>query len=620
MEFDESYIDRPIKVKSSIERLPNLNENNDTLTLSISSSSHPTTSINLDQTLFQSRLQQPSQSLSQSNSAHVYNDIETISSSVPSILTRDNNFYNELASITTSNNINSWKRSFVSNEIPNVFKPFSDEFLTTSNSSSNNDDISNYDKNFLFLTSAGKPIYSTFGKDEQLVSIMGLINTIIHFFRINASKELKTIKFLNSNFVFLNRSPIILLAYSRLGETTTELIDQLDFLYSYLISSISERQILRLFDKRDNFDLRNFLEVSDFENLDQICYMISNKFYPDLYLGSLQCLTLKHSSIRKKTHELMIKNLLMDSDLPRGTLLYGLLVYPENKLVSVLRPKGHTLHTTDLHLLLCLIFNRFNNQDNNQELWVPICFPKFNANGFLYAYINFLSSKNNKPSSRGTSSASNIKNSNNDKNCPALVLISAQKDMFHPLKVLAESFINELTESGLLDKITTYNGFKMSDVPAPFVHHFIYKSKKHVQYITPEVDHNMFINQMPNFEISYASYELKLKTYYQQLYNSIMNGSTGGPLSKSILNFMQWSISPESHQEPDISEDMQNSFLKEESPNIMGLAWVTPTFELYLICNNGIVDKDVIFKSAKNIANWCRKNEARLFVTEGAVY
>ncbi|CAI4061707.1 hypothetical protein SKDZ_07G1350 [Saccharomyces kudriavzevii ZP591] len=495
------------------------------------------------------------------------------------------------------------RRPYVSNEIPNVFK-----FSKPNNVKVPNEQETSYDKNFLIFTSAGKPIYCMHGKDEKIMSYTGLVNTVVSYFQVNGPSELKTISTFASDkrFTFLDKSPILLMAQSERGESSNELLNQLDFLYSYILSSLSERQLVRLFSKRENFDLRNYLETTDFENLDEICSLICDRMFPSLLLNSLQCLPFRHSS-RLKLQSLILQQLEKRQDIPRGTLLYGLIIAPQNKLCCVLRPKGHTLHTTDLHLLFCLISHQFQNLDETQELWVPICFPKFNSSGFLYCYIKFLPNDSN----------------SNEKS--ALVLISAQKDAFFSLKSFSDELIVKLESERILKKINASKGFKLSDIPAPMVHHFIYKSKQNVQYVMPhfEINSNIAMDSSQGLE-----YELKLKTYYQQLHGTVVRDN-GNLLSRSILNFVKWS----SQDNKDMAMDetrMQfseldeyiigNSSFEQESVNMLGMAWVTPKFELYLIGNNGVADKKVLFKSARKVANWCQKNESRLFISEGAVF
>ena len=243
MNLEEDYLDRSVAKEPSPITIQPENGDNDAWKLKMLPSSQPTTSINLNQTLFQAM--QADNSNSGNNIPLSYYDLQTINTSAGSLNTTITNsisnefFYSDLASMHTNIN-NDWKKPIVSKEIPNVFKIHSKVI------SSIEQELIDIDTNFLILTSAGKPIYSFCGKDEQLTSIMGIINTIINYFKINDSKDLKSIKSGNQVLTFLNKSPVILMAYSNRGESTSELFDQLDFLYSYLISSLSERQVLRL--------------------------------------------------------------------------------------------------------------------------------------------------------------------------------------------------------------------------------------------------------------------------------------------------------------------------------------------------------------------------------------
>lgn len=527
-------------------------------------------------------------------------DLQTTMSHLTSAHNNDSDLHNEL--VQSMYSLDLGDRRFVSNEIPSVFQE--SRILEEEE-----DTKLTQDKHFFILTSAGKPIYSMNGNDEKVMGLMGIVHTVINYFNLCATPtKLKTLTTSSMNsvvqkFTFVDRSPILLMAMSSRGETENELINQLDFLYSYLISSLSKRQLTRLFNKRDNFDLRNFLGPADFNNLNQICSMICNKFHPDLLLGALECLNLK-KSVRRKLHSLMLERTMADGNNTRGKLLYGLIVAPGNRLVSVLRPRGHTLHTTDLHLLFSLIFNQFQHLEDDQELWVPVCFPKFNSSGFLYCYIKFLPHEQQQDRS-------------------ALVLISAQKDAFFALREIGERIVNQIQERDLLSAINSAKRFTITDIPAPLVHHFIYKSKKHVQYVMPRVEHigvqeeRIVIPDEDDTDSSTqnereAAYLKKLMTYYLHIHNSAV-GDDGTPYNRSTLSFVKWSNEP-------LNDDEQEPIFQEEKLNMLGLAWLTPSFELYLICNNGVIDRRMVLQSARNIVAWCRKYESRLFVSDGAVF
>lgn len=478
----------------------------------------------------------------------------------------------------------------VSNEIPDVFIDVDSQKFN----------FKSHAKNFFILTSAGKPIFSMFGEDKEIIPFMGIINTVVSYFQVNESTNIRTINLKRTKqaFAFTVKSPIILMAYSRRGETTNELMQQLDLLYSYLISSINERQLKRLFHNRSNFDLRNYLEVTDFDNLRQICSLLSDKLYPDFTLNALQCFVMRKTE-RARIHETIHSSLINDSKtIPRGTLLYGLILsHKQNKfkLCSVIRPKGHSLHTIDLQLLFCLITHQFENRDGDQELWLPICFPKFNSNGFLYSYIKYLSRADIDTGTEDT----------------VLVLISAQKDAFYKMKTFGNNLWNKLQKEKLGQYLIRDRlKFRISDIQAPYIHHFIYKAKKYVQYVMPELEiHNSNPEKLRN-------YECKLKRYYEHLYSSVVDDN-GMPINKTILNYLHWKNTSVNDDDDD---DTNEQDFVEEKIDMMGLIWITPQYELYLICNNGIDNKDIILRSAKRIIHWCKKNESRLFIQEGATF
>ena len=73
------------------------------------------------------------------------------------------------------------------------------------------------------------------------------------------------------------------------------------------------------------------------------------------------------------------------------TCLFAILLVG-NEMISVVMPryKPHQLHPSDLHLIL----NFCNHQPGllTNELWFPVCLPRFSSSGFVYAYTTCLDS------------------------------------------------------------------------------------------------------------------------------------------------------------------------------------------------------------------------------------
>ncbi|XDT24941.1 Trafficking protein Mon1 [Nakaseomyces glabratus] len=478
-------------------------------------------------------------------------------------------------------------KPFMINEMPQIFDKNSNEDIT---------------KNFFIFTSAGKPVYSMYENDKFSASYIGLLTSIISFFQTSNEDNIKTFTSKESNitFVFCNKDPIFYVAMSRCrDESRDELEAQLHFLHSFVLSTLTSKQLTKLFQKRDNFDLRSHLESTDFETLSEICSNFTDKLYPEFSLNSLQCLKLK-KPIRAKIHSIMSSQLNKMEDFPRGTLLYSFIIASNNRLCNVLRPKSHTLHPVDLQILFLVIATQFHNLESDKELWIPICFPKFNSNGYLYCYIRTIMNPGDKSSSKFLGHP------------PVLVAISGQKDAFFKMKSYCDELMVKLTRNNeIIRELRTsiLQPYSITDIPAPLVHHFMFKSSKHIQFTMPQLSTSASEPEQR------ALYERKLKFYYKSLQNSIAQ-EIASQSNKSLVNFVQWSEPAKSNSEETTDHD---SFI-EEPVNMLGMVWCSPRFELLLLFNNGIVTRKQALSSARRIVRWCVSNESSLFINEGATF
>lgn len=254
------------------------------------------------------------------------------------------------------------------------------------------------DKHFFVFTSAGKLIFSQWENESHAMGLTGIIHTVMNYFNINDDTNVRQFSTFNkgsmTRFVFCNRNHIKLMVQSsRNYETTAQLQQQLDFVYSYIISSISQRNLNKLMNKRSNFDLQNYLTDLDQQLLSSICDSLST--YPRLtwFTNSLECLPMV-PKIRNKLNSILSSNYLdLNISNHNGQILYTLVTSLDLKLVSILRPSNHTLHTMDLQILFELVGLQLTDLLLGKVLWFPICFPKFNDNGFLYALVKLAFAK-----------------------------------------------------------------------------------------------------------------------------------------------------------------------------------------------------------------------------------
>lgn len=406
-------------------------------------------------------------------------------------------------------------------------------------------------KQFFILSSAGKPIYTLHGSDDVILGYLGVLQTVVSAYQANDSDDnLMSFRAGKTLVVIAVEGPLILAAVSKIGESESQLRAQLDVLYTQILSTLTKNQIHRIYANQSNFDLRNLLQGTDVY-LDALTREIVNGS-PSVLLGALEPLILR-KSIREE-----IDAVLLNCRTP--SLLYGLIV-SDSKLANVIRPKKHSLHPPDLILLFSMLFNTTSFRDG--EHWVPICLPKFNSTGFLYAYIHFFSKSS------------------------ALIQISADKNAFFELREAKQQILSQMEDKGLikaLERAEERGRFKPVDVAVPMVRHFLYKSRAHVQYV------------MPSYETHYYEPHMQrgLLTFYHQLHAQVNSDSSRG--SNNGWRFMHL---------------VRNSCI--------GFAWITPSFELYCVSGPN-VSRATLAASIHSIAKWVSQHRERLFVIGGAVF
>lgn len=508
-------------------------------------------------------------------------------------------------------------------------------------------------KQYFILSTAGKPIYSMYGSDELVTGYMGVFQAIVSYFEEDTSpllnpgdvsfhgtakssapnpKEgLQMLRAGDAIFVFALEDPLILIAIDKLGQTELQLRAQLDLLYAQILSTLTKSQLSRVFKNRANFDLRPMLSGTEVF-LNALTKEMSFGS-PGILLGALECLRLR-KSMRTKMHSILLER-------RTKSLLYGIIV-ADSRLVAVIRPRKHSLHPPDLHLVFSMLFNTQSFSKGDGEHWVPICLPKFNATGFLYAYIHFFAPPQ-----------------------VALVLISADKNAFFELQTAKNNIVSDLNSNGLITPILNslkrgrYRSIEILGTPhlsysnqsrpqpppqsprlgngtssavaqlsstisswipasslAPFtIRHFLYKSKPNVQFVMPSFDPHYIDNRARH----------KLMILYHQLHGALHSASRVGAGGATGNNLRVYHVS------------RGNSGTKGSA-----LAWLTPTFELYCVTGSAhegvntsssaageesatlipinVNNKDAMLRAVKTIVNWIKSHEERLFIFGGAVF
>ncbi|KAH9909027.1 vacuolar fusion protein MON1 [Xylariomycetidae sp. FL2044] len=418
-------------------------------------------------------------------------------------------------------------------------------------------------KHYMILSSAGKPIYSRHGDLGLINSSMGVVQTIISFYE-GAKNPLLGFTAGDTRFVILTEGPLYFVAISRLGESDSQLRAQLDALYMQILSTLTLPALTSIFANRPSTDLRKPLQGT--ESLLSSLADSFTKGSPSALLGALECLKLR------KSHRHAINNAFLKTKTDK--LLYGLIV-AGGKLVSVIRPRRHSLHPSDLQLIFNMLFESGGIKAGGGENWIPLCLPAFNNRGYLYMYVSFLD---------GQPSEAEIPDDGKSiEEATAIILVSPDKESFFGLQQMKDDVVAELKKKGHLDIIKAAVEKGRSSVreiaPGTLVSHFLFKSKANVQFCMPALE--------PPFSDLVA--RRRLMSLYHQLHAAVH-------AKHSHLKVL--------HR---VSEDSTS------------LAWVTPIFEFYCVAGPN-ASRSVMTQGANKIIQWAKREEERLFIIGGGVF
>ncbi|CAG8583240.1 1631_t:CDS:10 [Diversispora eburnea] len=396
-------------------------------------------------------------------------------------------------------------------------------------------------KHFFILSSAGKPIYTRYGDESRISSYMGVIQAIVSFFA-DSDDTIRCINAGQHRFVFLLKGPLYLVAVSRTNESEAQLRDQLNYLYNQILSILTSTQLTKIFEQRINFDLRRLLGGTE-PFLDNLATSMSDE--PGFMLGSIQCVRM-NKDLRDKIGNIM-------QSVKSKDLLYAMLI-TNRKLITLLRPKKHSLHPADLHL----VFNMVNGSSTfrSAESWTPICLPKFNNKGFLYAYVCYI--------------ATNV----------CLLLISPDKDKFFELSEAKSIIVEKKRYDAMVIQLVSWlKALFTTDVGVPGLRHFIYKSRTHVQYTSPT-----FVEPYCNPQERQILFKLYRYTH-DRMHSRV----------RSLK--VHYYVGP--------------------SETILG--WITSSFELYAAFGP-LISKSALTSSSHALLRWIKREEDNLFIVNSPVF
>ncbi|KAG6000341.1 Vacuolar fusion protein mon1 [Claviceps pusilla] len=458
-------------------------------------------------------------------------------------------------------------------------------------------------KHYMILSSAGKPIWSRHGDLDLINSSIGVIQTIISFYE-GSKNPLQGFTAGNTRFIVLTRGPLHLVAISKFEESDSQLRAQLDALYMQILSTLTLPTLKNIFAHRPSSDLRKPLQGTE-----SLLSSLADTFTlgsVSTLLGSLECLKLRKS----ERHAINNAFLRQRTD----KLLYGLIV-AGGKLVSVIRPRRHSLHPSDLQLIFNMLFESDGIKAGGGESWIPICLPAFNNKGYLYMYVSFFEDEDDNDDhdahdddkeeegeeddddddkkeyqTRQGEAAEVIVESGDGQTSKekgkeeiAMILISADKESFFALKQMRDDVSSALTKSGSLaiirKAVAAGRPVVSQAAPGSQVSHFVYKSRANVQFCMSSL-------QQPFDKVVQRR---RLLSLYHELHAAVH-------AKHAHLKVLHC--------------------LSEEATC---LAWITPVFEFYCMAGPNM-SRLAMTQGANKIVQWAKREEQRLFIIGGGVF
>ncbi|GAA6059183.1 hypothetical protein JCM10212_005528 [Sporobolomyces blumeae] len=490
-------------------------------------------------------------------------------------------------------------------------------------------------RRYFILSTAGKLVYTSDQNEEMATGLVGAMQAIVSIFADEGDK-IRCVEVGDSKITFLLKSPLYLVVSSSWGEPESVLRTHLDYLYLQVLSVVTLTQLHNIFSRRSNFDLRRMMEGTE-------------PFFHSLVSSLQTSIPILTSSIEvyrldPGVRAEVAKALDPGRDVTRKLDLLYVLLLAHGRLVTLLRPKKHSIHPTDLHLLLSTIYSTSpprSKQPNNQaddevkegelshldgpveerdeprrvspltepglESWLPICLPRFNPKGFLHAYVSFFPSHSTRqplPTSSEPSLPPGPVSAGSGGGI-GLVLLSTDRDAFLGVKDAAEGIKEALTGSagdgsigrsggatkggraagGLvheIEKARSVQEYSLGELAIPGLRHFVYKSRSLVQ------------TTRPAWEGDYVPLAARhrLVTLYQHLSDTLhpRPAQSGSQARKPA----------------------QVQYLRTEHEAVLG--WSTPTFELY-VTTSPVLPHSAAVAAARSVSKWVEKHEQRLFLT-----
>ena len=283
--------------------------------------------------------------------------------------------------------------------------------------------------NVLIMSGAGKPIFVRYSNNDRTscdtdqleededdwataCSLIQAIRANVLSFSLDPNEaaplgDIQSIKAGNKIIVFMNTEALTLVA---IGDETldTEFLHlHLEYVYAQVIFTLTN-QVNTIFRRSPSYDLRtmmgpnvnaslrNLLDRFDPVEIDTENGVVGDSSgYGSFLTASVECISPIPPELRDEASKLLLGACRFSNHRNRSRHsqvqdpLFAILMIG-TMLVTIIQPSNPSsqLHTSDLHLILTFVGLQPGLLTN--ELWFPICLPRFDSSGFLYAFTSCL--------------------------------------------------------------------------------------------------------------------------------------------------------------------------------------------------------------------------------------
>uniref|UniRef100_A0A674GG69 Vacuolar fusion protein MON1 homolog n=1 Tax=Taeniopygia guttata TaxID=59729 RepID=A0A674GG69_TAEGU len=411
-------------------------------------------------------------------------------------------------------------------------------------------------KHVFVLSEAGKPIYSRHGNEEALAATMGVMMALVSFIQ-SGGNAIRAICSEDRTLVFEQRGPLLLVSVSRTRQSAAQLRRELAFVHEQILSLLTRGGIARVFARRRGFDLRRLLAGAEAVLDRLLCGAAADG---RLLLGAARCLPLP-GGLRRAVSGALRRTAAAARPAPALAVLAA-----RGRLVTAARQRalaeGGRLCASDLHLLLNLLGGGAGAGAG--EVWTPVCLPRFNPDGYFYAYAARLGEEEDEG--------------------VTLILLSTEREGFYAAAACRRQLEDTLRAQGWLAELAAAvrggAGYGPSRPGAPELRHFLYKPLE-----GPEEMQQLPQFTSPELEEPYTSEEEQHRLFdlYHYLHSRVH--SPHRPLR----------------------------LLYHVAEKETLLAWVTSKFELYS-CFSPLVTKAGAIAVLTKLLRWLKKEEDWLFI------